>query len=123
MAEMAADGDAVTVVQACRWAGVSRRSYYYQPTRAKPKVNGHLAARVKRVITDLPYAGYTPQQNGMVERLIRTVKKQCLWLHHFQSLDKARQALRAWFTYYNEQRPHQALGMKPPSVVYQQLAA
>jgi len=49
MSEMAADGDAVTVVQACRWAGVSRRSYYYQPTRANPKVNEHLAARVKRV--------------------------------------------------------------------------
>lgn len=55
---MATQGDVVTVVQACRWAGVSRRSYYYRPTKAKPRVNEHLAARVKRVITDLPYAGY-----------------------------------------------------------------
>jgi putative transposase len=58
MAEMATQGDVVTVVQACRWAGVSRRSYYYRPTKAKPRVNEHLAARVKRVNTDLPYAGY-----------------------------------------------------------------
>lgn len=58
MTEMAAEGDAVTVVQACRWAGVSRRSYYYQPRRAQPRINERLAARVKRVITDLPYAGY-----------------------------------------------------------------
>lgn len=58
MAEMAAVGDVVTVMQACRWAGVSSRSYYYQPTKAKPRANEHLAARVKRVITDLPYAGY-----------------------------------------------------------------
>src|SRR5690606_41592705 len=57
-AEMATQGDVVTVVQACRWAGVSRRSYYDRPTKAKPRVNEHLAARVKRVITDLPYAGY-----------------------------------------------------------------
>ena len=62
---------------------------------------------------------YTPQQNGMVERLIRSVKEQCLWLHNFASLEEARQALGAWFRYYNEQRPHQALGMKTPREVYQ----
>ena len=56
----------------------------------------------------------TPQQNGMVERLIRTVKEQCLWLHNFASLDEARQALGKWFAYYNDHRPHQALGMKTP---------
>lgn len=61
---------------------------------------------------------HTPQQNGMVERLIRTVKEQCLWLHHFESLEEARQALRKWFHYYNEHRPHQALGMKTPREVY-----
>jgi putative transposase len=62
---------------------------------------------------------HTPQQNGMVERLIRTVKEQCLWLHNFNSLDEARQALKKWFRYYNEQRPHQALGMKTPREIYQ----
>jgi putative transposase len=30
---------------------------------------------------------HAPQQNGMVERLIRSVKEQCLWLHNFASLD------------------------------------
>lgn len=39
---------------------------------------------------------HTPQQNGMVERLIRTVIEQCLWLHNFQSLDEVRQTLRTW---------------------------
>lgn len=43
---MAAAGDVVTVVQACRWAGVSRRSYYYRPTKAKPMTDEHLAARI-----------------------------------------------------------------------------
>ncbi|WP_207796506.1 integrase core domain-containing protein [Pseudohalioglobus lutimaris] len=57
---------------------------------------------------------HTPQQNGMVERLIRPVKEQCLWLQNFASLDEAGQALGAWFRYYNEQSPHQALGMKTP---------
>ena len=62
---------------------------------------------------------HTPQQNGMVERLIRSVKEQCLWLHNFESLEEARQALRAWFGYYNDHRPHQALNMKTPRLMYQ----
>ncbi len=61
---------------------------------------------------------HTPQQNGMVERLIRSVKEQCLWLHNFASLEDTRQALAAWFEYYNEERPHQALKMKTPRQVY-----
>jgi putative transposase len=56
--EMASEGDTVTVVQACRWAGISRPSYYYRPRRKTPRVNEQLAARVKRVIEDRPYAGY-----------------------------------------------------------------
>ena len=35
------------------------------------------------------------------------------------SLEDARQALNAWFRYYNEQRPHQALNMKTPRQMYQ----
>ncbi|MEM6710043.1 MAG: integrase core domain-containing protein [Pseudomonadota bacterium] len=62
---------------------------------------------------------HTPQQNGMVERLIRSVKEQCIWLHNFASLDEARQALGAWFHYYNHERPHQALKMKTPRQMYQ----
>lgn len=61
---------------------------------------------------------HTPQQNGMVERLIRTVKEQCLWLHNFNTIDEARAALGSYFRYYNEQRPHQALGMKTPQSIF-----
>ena len=65
---------------------------------------------------------HTPQQNGMVERLIRTVKEQCIWLHNFKSLDEARYIIGQWFCYYNEQRPHQALGMKTPSAIFKLVA-
>jgi hypothetical protein len=47
-----------------------------------------------------------------------TTKEQCLWLHNFKSLEEARMTLKSWFTYYNEQRPHQALGMKTAVEVY-----
>ncbi|WP_343033969.1 IS3 family transposase, partial [Vibrio agarilyticus] len=33
---------------------------------------------------------HTPQQNGMVERLIRTIKEQCIWMHNFTSMHEAR---------------------------------
>jgi len=36
----------------------------------------------------------------------------------FQITGEARMKLKSWFTYYNEQRPHQALGMKTPIEVY-----
>ena len=31
-----------------------------------------------------------PQCNGVAERFMRTLKEQCLYLHHFASLDEAR---------------------------------
>lgn len=58
------------------------------------------------------------REYGMVERLIRSVKERCLWLHNVASLDKARQALGAWFKYYNVQHPDQALSMTTPSETY-----
>lgn len=62
---------------------------------------------------------HTPQQNGMVERLIRTIKEQCLWLHRFTSIDEANRVLGRWVDWYNHERPHQALGMKTPREAYQ----
>ena len=56
--EMANEGNPISVVQACRWSGLARRSFYYQPSKAVPKFNEHLLVRVKDVIEALPYAGY-----------------------------------------------------------------
>jgi len=32
---------------------------------------------------------HTPQQNGLIERLIRTLKKQCVHRHRFETLQPA----------------------------------
>ena len=61
---------------------------------------------------------HCPQQNGMVERLIRTLKEQCTHRYRFESLQHANRVLSDWIQFYNEQRPHQALGMKTPTEVY-----
>jgi len=57
---------------------------------------------------------HNPQQNGMVERVIRTLKEQCVHRHRFESLQHASRAIGDWIGFYNQRRPHQALGMKTP---------
>jgi putative transposase len=88
------------------------------------------------VFTSKPYTGlvkgygmkqefitpYTPEQNGMIERFIRTLKEQCIYQHRFESLQHAHWVIRKWINFYNKERPHQALGMKTPSEVYHLVA-
>ncbi|WP_042805956.1 integrase core domain-containing protein, partial [Thioalkalivibrio sp. ALE19] len=57
---------------------------------------------------------YTPEQNGLIERFFRSLKKECIWQHRFESLGHARAVIGDWIRYYNEQRPHQALGYAAP---------
>ena len=59
-----------------------------------------------------------PQQNGMVERLIRTLKEQCVHRHRFETPQHAMRVISDWIQFYNHRRPHQALGMKTPAEGY-----
>ena len=57
---------------------------------------------------------YTPEQNGIIERFFRSAKEECVWQHNFLSFEHARRELSAWIRWYNEARPHQALGYRSP---------
>ena len=61
---------------------------------------------------------HCPQQNGMVERVIRTLKEQCVHRHRFESQPHAMRTIGDWIAFYNNRRPHQALGMKTPAQAY-----
>ena len=61
---------------------------------------------------------HCPQQNGMVERVIRTIKEQCAHRHRFETLQHASRVIGDWIQLYNHRRPHQALGMKTPAEAY-----
>lgn len=61
---------------------------------------------------------HTPEQNGMVERVIRTLKEQCAHRYRFETLQHASRVIGDWIGFYNNRRPHQALGMKTPAQTF-----
>ena len=58
--------------------------------------------------------------NIFVERLWRALKYECVYLHAWETGSQARAGIRKWMAFYNDKRPHSALGGKPPAVVYWQ---
>lgn len=52
------DGFAVSVATLCRWFGIARRTVYYRPTKAAPKVQPALAEPIKALIEEQPSFGY-----------------------------------------------------------------
>ena len=69
---------------------------------------------------------YTPEENGLVERFIRSFKEECVWLNRYNSMDEALESIRRWVDWYNTDRPHQSLNYKTPKEVrkeYEKLAA
>ncbi len=70
----------------------------------------------RRGIREVLIAPGAPWQNPFVERVIGSIRRECL--DHFMVLNEAhlRRLLRAYFAYYNTARPHQALdGNSPPA--------
>jgi len=61
---------------------------------------------------------HTPEQNGLVERVIRTLKEQCVHRHRFETLQHASRVIGDWIGFYNTERPHQSLGMKTPAEAF-----
>jgi hypothetical protein len=58
----------------------------------------------------------SPTTTGKVERWHKTIRTEFLAEHDYQHATAAelQQALDTWVGYYNTERPHQALGMRPP---------
>lgn len=63
---------------------------------------------------------YTPEQNGLIERFFRTLKEECIWQHNFATFREAQVAIGQWIGWYNEKRPHMALGYLSPRQYRQQ---
>ncbi len=65
-------------------------------------------------ITDVPTAPRSPWQNGYVERLIGSIRRECL--DHVIALNdrQLRRVLKSYFAYYNQTRTHLALDKDAP---------
>jgi putative transposase len=55
---------------------------------------------------------------AVIERLWRSMKYECVYLHAWETGSEAKAGVKKWMEFYNRKRPHSALGGKPPAVVY-----
>lgn len=58
---------------------------------------------------------YRPRTNGKAERFIQTMLREWAYATSYQSSQHRHDVLPTWLTYYNNQRPHSALGHKTPA--------
>ena len=58
---------------------------------------------------------HRPDQNGIIERFFRSLKEECVWQYHFESLAQATHIIGQYIRYYNMERPHQSLGYRTPA--------
>jgi putative transposase len=56
-----------------------------------------------------------PECNGVIERFMRTLKEQCIYLHQFQSLAQARQIIEDFLHRDNTQGLIERLGHWTPA--------
>lgn len=58
-----------------------------------------------------------PECNGIIERWMRTLKEECLYLHDFATLDEARRVIGAFIKQYNQEWLLERHGHRTPAEV------
>lgn len=56
--------------------------------------------------------------NVFIERLWRSVKYECVYLHAYETGSEARAGIGKWLEHYNHRRPHSSLGGRTPAEVH-----
>ena len=56
--------------------------------------------------------------NVFIERLWRSLKYECVYLHAFETGSELRAGLSKWISYYNTARPHSTLAGQTPDETY-----
>jgi putative transposase len=75
--------------------------------------------RLKRIGTRISMDGKGRcLDNIFIERLWRSLKYECVYLHAWETGSQAKAGIGHWITFYNHHRPHSAHGGQPPAVVY-----
>ena len=61
--------------------------------------------------------------NIFIERLWRSLKYEEVFIKAYASVAEARLGIGGWLAFYNDERPHQALGYRTPRAVFDGVAA
>ena len=80
-----------------------------------PRFTGALLAAGVRVSMD---GRGRWMDNVFIERLWRSLKYECVYLHAFETGSELRAGLSKWIGYYNAGRPHSALAGQTPDEAY-----
>ena len=56
--------------------------------------------------------------NVLIERLWRSLKYECIYLHVFETGSEVRRGINKWMQHYNDDRPHSSLDGATPNEVY-----
>ena len=69
------DGLEVSLVKMCRWFEVPRRTVYYTPTKAQPKLQERFVTPIKAMIEENPSFGYrtVAHLSGMNKNTVQRV--------------------------------------------------
>jgi putative transposase len=60
--------------------------------------------------------------NIFIERLWRSLKYEEIFIKAYGSAREARLGIGGWLAFYNDERPHQALGYRTPRAVFEDTA-
>jgi putative transposase len=72
-------------------------------------------------ITHSPSFVGEPQCNGVIERFMRTLKEQCLWLHRFDTLDQAQAIISVFIERYNHEWLIERLDHRTPATARREM--
>jgi putative transposase len=115
--------------RAAEWVSAVRQALEYRGWRQKGDLDGlvlrsdngaqpcskRFAEYLGTVGIRGQYTGYNaPDDNAYVERVIRTIKEEEIWLNQYESWAEAHRAIEQYMRFYNEQRIHSALDYRTP---------
>jgi transposase InsO family protein len=97
------------ITEAFPWDGAARYMI-----RDRDRIYGTVVTRRLRAIRDKPIAPASPWQNGFAERLIGSIRRECLDHIIVFGEEHLRRILKSYADYYNSVRTHRSLHKDAP---------